>query len=121
MEKRCLHCKNKLEGRSDKKYCSSYCRSSYHYENNKEQEDSLFFVIDKKLKNNRKILKEFNKAGYASVRKEKLLAKDFDPNYFTNYWKNSKGQVYLFCYEYGFLAQKEKYILVHWQSYMKTK
>ncbi|MBE7653463.1 hypothetical protein J2Q11_11615 [Tenacibaculum finnmarkense genomovar finnmarkense] len=121
MEKKCLHCKNKLEGRVDKKYCSSYCRSSYHYENNKEQEDSLFSVIDKKLKNNRKILKEFNKAGYASVRKEKLLAKDFDPNYFTNYWKNSKGQVYLFCYEYGFLAQREKYILVHWQSYMKPK
>ena len=39
----------------------------------------------------------------ATIRKEKLLSEGFNPKYFTNYWKNSKGQVSLFCYEYGFL------------------
>jgi hypothetical protein len=51
-----------------------------------------------------------------------LLDEGFDPKYFTNYWKNPKGDVYLFCYEYGFLARKEngrqKYVLVKWQGYM---
>jgi len=58
----------------------------------------------------------------SKVCQEKLLSECFDPNYFTYYWKNKKGQVYLFCYEYGFLDlkgnQKEKYLLVTWQDYM---
>ncbi|PKH50920.1 hypothetical protein CXF68_09580 [Tenacibaculum sp. Bg11-29] len=120
MKKKCLYCKNELEGRIDKKYCSSYCRSSYHYENDKEKGDSLFKTIDNKLKNNRKVLKYFNKAGFTTIRKEELFEKNFDSKYFTHYWKNSKGDVYLFCYEYGFMSKKEKYVLVHWQDYMNT-
>jgi hypothetical protein len=27
--------------------------------------------------------------------------------YFTHYWKNQKGDVYLFCYEFGFLEKYE--------------
>ena len=46
----------------------------------------------------------------------------FNPKYFTHYWKNQKGDVYLFCYEFGFLKRTEngkaKYILVEWQKYM---
>ncbi|WP_369858944.1 hypothetical protein [Aquimarina sp. I32.4] len=60
----------------------------------------------------------------STVRKEKLLSEGFNPTYFTHYWKNKKGQVYLFCYEYGFLdlkqSQKEKYVLIKWQEYMNT-
>ena len=37
-------------------------------------------------------------------------------------FKNKKGDVYLFVYEFGFLKreeqQQEKYILIHWQEYM---
>jgi len=69
-------------------------------------------------------LKLYNKAGKATLRKEVLLEEGFNPRYFTHYWKNQKGQVYLFCYEYGFLALKEnkreKYVLVKWQDYMQT-
>ncbi|MCM4168449.1 hypothetical protein DHD08_12245 [Arenibacter sp. H213] len=42
---------------------------------------------------------------------------------FLEYWKNQKGDVYLFVYEYGFLKKtnmgKEKYLLVTWQDYME--
>lgn len=124
MLKVCLHCTKDLEGRTDKKFCTPYCKSSYHYQKSKESEDSLFQKIDKHLKTNRRLLKEFNKAGLATVRKEKLLSEGFNPKYFTHYWKNQKGQVYLFCYEYGFLElqqnQKEKYVLIKWQEYMNT-
>ncbi|WP_348647002.1 hypothetical protein [Arenibacter sp. S6351L] len=48
----------------------------------------------------------------------------FDPQFFTHYWKNQKGDVYLFVYEYGFLNKrhngKDKYILVIWQDYMDS-
>ena len=79
--------------------------------------------VDKQLKTNRRVLKSYNKAGKSTVKREKLIEEGFDPNYFTHYWKNNKGQVYLFCYEFGFLAIHEndrpKYLLVKWQSYME--
>jgi hypothetical protein len=54
-----------------------------------------------------------------------LLELGFNPNFFTHYWKNEKGEVYLFAYEYGFLKKnesgKEKYVLVTWQDYMDKK
>lgn len=121
--KKCSNCKEVITGRSDKKFCSPYCKSNYHYELNKKKENSLFKQIDRQLKINRKLLKNFNRAGKATIRKENLLREGFDPKYFTHYWKNSKGEVYLFCYEFGFFFKREpngreKYVLVQHQSYM---
>ena len=86
------------------------------------QKASLYNQIDQQLKSNRRILKNFNKAGKATVRKEVLMEQGFNPKHFTHYWKNQKGDVYLFCYEFGFLEKvennKSKYILVQWQDYM---
>jgi hypothetical protein len=120
--KLCLVCDAKIIGRVDKKFCSTKCKSAYQYQQRK-LEDDLFFKIDKQLKTNRRILKAYNKSGLSTVRKEKLISEGFDPRYFTHYWKSNKGDVYLFCYEYGFLElktnAKEKYLLVVWQDYME--
>ncbi|MDH7448310.1 hypothetical protein [Aquimarina sp. 2201CG14-23] len=120
--KHCLYCESIIKGRKDKKFCNPYCKSAYHNIKNQDKEDTLFKKIDTQLKKNRKILKGFNKAGFVTIRQEKLLKEGFDPKYFTHYWKNQKGQVYLFCYEYGFLELKEytkkKYLLIIWQEYM---
>lgn len=120
--KKCLNCDDPVTGRADKKFCSTYCKSSYHYSKNLEANDSVFVSMDKQLKLNRRLLKSYNKAGKATVRKERLIEEGFNPNFFTHFWKNKKGDVYLFCYEFGFLSKQEngrsKYVLVDWQSYM---
>ena len=119
----CLNCGEEIVGRKGKKYCGEYCKSNFHYEKNKGKGESLFKSIDKQLKLNRKILSVYNKAGKSTVRAEVLLKAGFNPGYFTNYWKNNKGDVYLFAYEFGFLKRKErggvKYVLVTWQKYME--
>lgn len=118
----CLYCGKELFGRSDKKYCNDYCKSAFHYEKDKNKEPTRFQIVDKQLKLNRRILSKYNKAGKATVRKQVLIDEGFKPRMFTNFWKNKKGDVYLFCYEFGFLERKEngksKYVLVKWQSYM---
>ncbi len=123
MENKCKNCGTILQGRSDKIYCDNYCKSAYQYKNEKENQSNFYLKVDKQLKSNRKILKAYNKAGKATVRAEELLKEGFNPNYFTHYWKNQKGDIYLFCYEYGFLKRiennLEKYVLVTWQDYMK--
>ncbi len=120
----CPYCHEIIQGRSDKKFCSPYCKSAYHYQQNKTKAGSLFSIIDHQLKTNRRLLKSYNKAGKATVYKETLLSEGFNPRYFTHYWKAQNGNLYLFCYEYGFMELKEhnrnKYILIIWQDYMKT-
>ena len=121
----CLSCGKLLIGRSDKKFCDPYCKSSYHYKKSVEEEPRFYNKVDRQLKLNRKILKHYNKAGKATLRAETILELGFDPNFFTHYWKNKKGDVYLFVYEYGFLKRKEggneKYVLIKWQEYMRKK
>ncbi len=119
----CLYCEKLIVGRSDKKFCDSYCKSSYHYKKSLEEVPRFYNLVDKQLKKNRRILKSYNKAGKATVRGQILLDQGFNPNFFTHYWKNNKGDVYLFVFEYGFLKKeehsKEKYILIKWQDYME--
>ena len=121
MIKNCQWCGELLEGRSDKKYCDEHCRSASNRKKQYAKEYS-YRSIDQQLKVNRKILKFFNQAGKTVIRKENLLNKGFNPRFITHYWKSKKGQVYRFCYEYGFLEIKEqtksKYVLIHWQKYM---
>lgn len=118
--KECFYCHKKLEGRTDKKFCDLHCKSAYQYKKEKENPDRFYNKVDNQLKLNRKILKEYNKGGKVTIRTKILLELGFNPNFFTHYWKNQKGEVYLFVYEYGFrkINEKEKYVLVLWQDYM---
>lgn len=118
----CPSCGKEVIGRSDKKFCSHYCKSSFHYVENRENESNLYRKIDRQLKLNRRLLKEYNKGGKSMVRIEVLLEVGFDPKFFTSYWESENGGVYRFCYEYGFKQMedngKQKYLLVQWQDYM---
>jgi predicted nucleic acid-binding Zn ribbon protein len=120
-EKSCPICEAIIVGRSDKKFCSMKCKSIDQYEK-RQKNEGFFLKVEKQLRINRKLLKRFNRSGFATIRKSELISVGFNPKFFTHYWKNAKGEVYLFVYEYGFLSKtthgKEKYILVTWQEYM---
>ncbi|MAN28093.1 MULTISPECIES: hypothetical protein [Mesonia] len=122
MPRNCPVCGEKIKGRSDKRFCSPTCKSSFHYDRRLENEN-LYHQVDRQLKLNRKILKSINRKGYSTVNKKDLKEEGFNPNFFTHYWKNKQEDVYLFVYEYGFLdlskkSNKAKYLVVTWQEYM---
>ena len=120
-EKSCPICEAIIVGRSDKKFCSMKCKSIGQYEK-RQKSEGFFLKVEKQLRINRKLLKKFNRSGFATIKKVELISAGFNPKFFTHFWKNAKGEVYLFVYEYGFLRKKnngkEKYILVTWQEYM---
>ncbi|MBX2840491.1 MAG: hypothetical protein KTR26_01870 [Flammeovirgaceae bacterium] len=124
LHKTCLACQKPLSGRLDKKFCDVHCKSNFQYQKARDNPSKFFNRVDNQLKLNRRVLKAYNKAGKATVRKQVLIEKGFNPKFFTHYWKNQKGDVYLFCYEYGYLERTEngkaKYILVQWQGYMEN-
>ena len=118
-----MYCENELKGRTDKKFCDPQCKSANQYKLSKEQPQRFYNKVDNQLKLNRKILKEYNNGGKVIVRSSLLIQEGFNPNFFTHYWKNIKGGIYLFVYEYGFLKRKmhngDKYVLIIWQDYMQ--
>lgn len=122
LQKSCLYCKKEVFGRSDKKFCDPQCKSAYQYQQTRAQPERFYNKVDNQLRLNRKLLKDYNKGGKVTVRTSVLKAKGFDARFFTHYWKNGKGDVYLFVYEFGFLRRLEhgveKYILIQWQDYM---
>ncbi len=125
IQAQCLYCGKQLSGRTDKKYCDLHCKSAYQYKKTKENPERFYNKVDNQLRLNRRILKEYNKGGKVTVRCERLLNLGFNPNFFTHFWRNKKGDVYWFVFEYGFLKRtendKKKYVLVIWQDYMKGK
>lgn len=120
---KCLSCGTTLKGRRDKKFCNVHCKSSYHYVKSLNEPPKFYYMVEKQLKLNRKILKKYNVGGKVTVRKRLLVDDGFNPKFFTHYWKNSNGETYLFVYEYGFMKRvehgKDKYVLVTWQDYME--
>ena len=111
MERFCLECNTPLKGRADKKFCDDQCRSSY---NRRLKADEFSFVnlVNQILKKNRRILKGQNLSTKNNVKREDLLIKGFDFNYYTYCFKASQGENYFFCYEYGYAIQENQELLL---------
>ncbi len=118
MKKVCTECKEEFVGRSDAKFCSDQCRSSYH---NRQSQPLNEYVrqVNAALKKNRKILLEFNPDGKSRIRGTDLRRRGFDFNYFTNVYQTKDGREYKFCYDQGYIHTGEDwYTLVLKQSYV---
>ena len=112
-EKKCAECNKTLKGRTDKKFCDDFCRNSY---NNKINSDSNSYVrnINNILRKNRRLLEEALPATeeMAKLPRHKLLEKGFIFKYFTHNYANKKGNIYYFCYDFGYLPLEGDWILI---------
>lgn len=104
----CPECGDPVYGRTDKKFCSDQCRNSY---NNKNTGYSNGYIrkINAVLKKNRRILSELNPNGKTKTHLNKLQAKGFDFNYYTNTYTTKAGTTYYFCYEHGYLPLEDNF------------
>jgi len=116
----CVKCGSKLKGRSDKKFCDDYCRSSY---NNKWLSKSNNYIrnVNRILRKNRKILSGLMKGSETvKISEFKLVSEGFNFHYFTNIYTTKAGKIYYFCYEYGWISiGNEMYTVVMKKEYVK--
>ena len=100
--KTCMSCGRSIKGRSDKKFCDDYCRSTY---NNRLHNDASPCVrnVNNILRKNRRILEELIPEETAKITRNRLVEKGFNFQYLTSTYTNKKGMMYYFCYEYGYL------------------
>lgn len=102
MEKACIECGEKIVGRTDKKFCSDYCRNAYNNNLNKDRKN-LVRNINNLLRKNYRILEELNPTDKTKTSKSKLLAKGFNFEYFTSTYTTKAGNTYYFIYDQGYL------------------
>ena len=102
MEKGCLECGEKIVGRTDKKFCSDYCRNAYNNNLNKDSKN-LVRNVNNQLRKNYRILEELNPDGKVKMSKSKLSARGFNFDYFTSIYTTKTGNIYYFVYDQGYL------------------
>jgi hypothetical protein len=110
--RKCLTCGKIVKGRIDKKFCDDYCRNAY---NNKSKLEEHTYVrhINQLLKRNRRILEELlGKEEMIKQPKTNFINRGFQFQYHTHQYKNKKGNIYYFCYEYGFLSLESDWYLI---------
>jgi hypothetical protein len=115
----CLHCGEKIIGRIDKKFCDADCRNSYNNKKKRNSEKQII-EINRILRKNRRILKQFNPEGKTTIRKEYLFKLGFNQKFHTHTYTSQHGNTYKFCYEYGYMELDDgiKVLIVNEQSYM---
>jgi hypothetical protein len=112
-QKQCLSCGKTLKGRIDKKFCDDYCRTQYN--NLLKAEDTVVIKkINAVLRQNRRILERQIAPGeeLGKCPRQKLADAGFNFQYITHQYTNKKGNVYSFCYEYGYLPIEGDWVLV---------
>ncbi len=103
--KNCLACAKPLKGRVDKKFCDDYCRNNYNNQQKaKGSHSSLVRNTNNALLKNRKILESIlpDGADTAKANRDKLLQLGFHFKYFTQLYTTKTGNVYHYCYDYGY-------------------
>ena len=117
----CLECGESIVGRTDKKFCTDACRNIYHYRSNNAPINYVRNVVNA-LKRNRRILMELNDGvqGVKRVHRDRLVDKGYNFMYHTHTYRTMKGNVYVFCFEHGYLELSDNwYTLVRRDEYLE--
>ena len=106
-----MECRTPFTGRSDKKFCSDYCRNGY---NNKRNLTSNNFVrnINFVLRKNRRILAARYMQGDAESNRQELNWAGYNFEYFTNFYRAADGIKYSCCYDYGISFLKNRRVRI---------
>lgn len=111
----CLACGATVKGRADKKFCNDYCRNNYNNQQKaKGNQSSLVRNINNALLKNRVILESFLPEGMdtAKTSRDKLLQAGFSFKYFTQSYTTKTGNVYHYCYDFGYRHLENDWLLI---------
>lgn len=76
--------------------------------------------VNTALRRNRQILQRASPEGKTTLRREVLQLAGFDFRHFTHQYRTRQGNIYNFCYDYGYLLLDDgKVLIVNWQPYME--
>lgn len=106
----CKQCAKPVVGRSDKRFCSDFCRNSF---NNLKNRKTFTFMrsIHSELSLNRRILKGYAMEGRSNLKRYELEVRGFRFDLVTALVKKS-DKTYRCCYEFAYEMEGESVHLV---------
>ena len=114
MEKRkCKMCNVLITGRSDKIFCSTNCKTEYHYKLRNATAKEVT-EINKILARNRSILLEIigKNLTQKKVPRLNLDKKKFNYKYHTHLILNSRGKTFFYCYDIAWMEFSDNEVLI---------
>ena len=110
--RKCPACGKGIQGRSDKKFCSVYCKNEYNNAKNRQQDETLR-KVNHILKKNHYILKSLIRGKSRKISGKELREREFHFRFFTHDYTNNKGERYFYCYDFGYKPmENDLYLLV---------
>jgi hypothetical protein len=113
---KCLECGEIVKGRADKRFCTDQCRSQF---NNKLNSDRVNLIrnVNFVLKKNRRIMEGILQNGaevlkHKNIKRSVLLNSGFDFRYMTHRHITRKGDIYTYCYEFGYRELEENWFMI---------
>ena len=97
----CPTCGGRIEGRSDKRFCSTKCRA-LHNQTRRNERDAPLTEVLRTVRHNRNLLKKLCPDRKAIVKREVLEAMGFNPRVFSSLYVNPGNQTYYYCGDFGF-------------------
>ncbi len=105
MKGRCLECNTEFRGRTDKKFCSDYCRNAYHNRINRDS-NNLVRTVNNRLRKNYRILQGIAaRPGAEPIGRSQLTDRGFDFNSITGISATQQGRPCYCVYDLGYIAQ----------------
>ncbi|MEQ8359844.1 MAG: hypothetical protein RH860_10180 [Cytophagales bacterium] len=109
--RKCRECGEQLRGRSDQKFCSDQCRTTYNNQLNRDVSNQVRNV-NNILRRNRRILENLSKNEKKRIQRELLIQLGFNFSFHTSTFTNKNGQTYYFCYERGYVQLNEDFYFI---------
>ena len=105
IRKPCPICGKQIVGRSDKKFCSTSCKSKFHHPAMQQKGDSIK-IVNRFLFQNFKIMESI----FKEEKKNKIMVPrilldkmGFHFSYCTSCYINKEDKLYRYIYEYGWM------------------
>ncbi len=111
--RKCKICNKEIIGRSDKIFCSVKCKNYYHVNLRKVTKIAVQ-EIDKILHRNRSILLELTGKNKTQIKIGRIILdkKKFNYKYHTHQFKNSRGKIYYYVYDFAWMEFSDNEILI---------
>ncbi len=111
-ERICPLCGNKVQGRSDKKFCNIICKNTWH-QKRKLENITVVDKIDQILHKNRTILQELmQQHTKRKVSRLKLEDLGFNFAYCTGVYQNKQGKWYHYVYDFAWMLFSDQEVLI---------
>ncbi len=100
-----------MRGRSDKRFCSSDCRSAYHNRHRREEMLTLR-KLEANLLRNFRLLRKVRKEGLSQMSRGAFERMGFDFSFYTHSMQGVRNEQIFFCYDMPYMLEEDTVVFL---------